>query len=215
MIRSPETKIISKAILNVHAEITNPERNTKGHGYMYAELDQVLEIALPLWIKHGLTFFQFLESDDKGDYNLTTLMEHPESGEWIESSVILPLKIPAMGVPLEQLTKFMQGLGSCVTYLRRYTITAIFDMAQKDMDGEIESVNRNPQKNVLATASAPSPTENETISEKQLYSLQSLCKNPINAGVEQRILKEQNITSLSKLSKPAASSYISRLKGNL
>ena len=61
----------------------------------------------------GLALVQLPESDDKGNLTLTTVLLH-KSGQYIGGSV-----------PLKPVKQDPQGIGSAITYQRRYSAAAI------------------------------------------------------------------------------------------
>lgn len=143
MKQSESIKNIGAAMLQFHAEVgkikkssTNPFFNSK-----YASLPNVLDgIEEPLQ-KAGLTFMQFPEEQN----NLTTIILHPESGEWISSTFYMK---PTKEDP--------QGYGSTITYQRRYALGAILGLnIDVDDDGKAGSVPiKNTEKPELTPDSA-------------------------------------------------------------
>jgi len=112
---------IAKALSIFHVKVdkirkdaTNPFFKSK-----YASLSNILEVIdLPL-IESGLSFAQF-PTDENG---LTTILMHGESGEWIESNYKMK---PAKDDP--------QGIGSAITYQRRYALSAVLGLNIDDDD---------------------------------------------------------------------------------
>jgi ERF superfamily len=87
--------------------------------FNYAELSHIIEITRPFLVKHGLSVSQPLQEDG----TVLTLLIH-ESGQYIESK----LKITGETTP--------QGIGSAITYARRYSYTSILGIvAESDDDG--------------------------------------------------------------------------------
>lgn len=84
----------------------------------YATLGNVLSVIQVPLEEAGLVFTQMPDGDC-----LTTLLMHPESGEYLQSCYNLhPVKIDP------------QGIGSAVTYARRYALTAILGLNIDDDD---------------------------------------------------------------------------------
>jgi len=97
----------------------------------YADLAGVVETARPVLTRHGLGVVQSADCD--GELAVVeTLLVHT-SGEWFKSRTVLK---PTKADP--------QGMGSAVTYARRYAYMAIIGMAAEDDDGNAASqpVNR-------------------------------------------------------------------------
>jgi hypothetical protein len=127
--KSQSIKNIAKALFIFDAEMekicktaTNPFFKNA-----YAPLPEILsEIKEPLQ-KAGLTVKQF----PTGEHELTTLIMHYESGEFIQSAYVMK---PAKDDP--------QGEGSRITYQRRYALGAALGLnIDEDDDGNKASQN--------------------------------------------------------------------------
>ena len=88
----------------------------------YADLTSVLDTILPPLNANGLAMLQF-PGKREGLTTLTTRIIH-ESGEWIESEAGM---VPNKPGPHAE--------GSMLTYLRRYSASAIMGLTQSDDDG--------------------------------------------------------------------------------
>ena len=73
------------------------------------------------------------QSED-GKLHLVTRLLH-ESGEWIEDTAVCPM-------PKQD----PQGLGSAMTYLRRYSLASICGLYQEDDDGEAAKATKAKPK---------------------------------------------------------------------
>ncbi len=108
----------------------------------YADLASIWDAIRDPLSAHGLAVVQgVLDSDPKTAVVSTTLMH--ESGEWIQSSVSIPIG-----------TLNAQGVGSAITYGRRYGLTALVGIVQDDDDAE-SAVGRG---GVMVKAQKPAPT---------------------------------------------------------
>ena len=107
-------KNLYKAVAAFQQEVPVINKDSTGYNYKYSSLDNIVEVITPLLKKHGLGYMQPLDGN-----SLKTVLFHAESGESIESSVGIP-----QGVQLKGMNDF-QVLGSAVTYLRRYSLSAI------------------------------------------------------------------------------------------
>jgi hypothetical protein len=120
-------------------EVPVIHKGTQGVGYSYADLPAIFEKINPLLAKHGLGFTQLLQSKDGLSY-LVTLVFHIESGENIESQIILPQ------VTLKGMNDY-QSFGSGVTYFRRYALSSALGLVtDKDTDASGEQVKDEPKK---------------------------------------------------------------------
>jgi ERF superfamily len=90
----------------------------------YADLSSVWEACRKPLSENGLAITQIVEPTHNEKIRLLTFLLH-SSGEWIKS--ILELR-PTKQDP--------QGYGSCLTYMRRYSLAAIVGIAPEDDDAE-------------------------------------------------------------------------------
>lgn len=122
--QSDSVKALAKALCSaqskmeaVHKDSRNPFFNSN-----YATLAQCWAAAREPLAQSGLSVTQTVYGD-QNSIVLKTLLIH-ESGEWIRSDL-----------PLILSKRDMQGLGSALTYARRYGLCAIIGLAQEDDDG--------------------------------------------------------------------------------
>jgi len=130
MNRSETITEIAKALAKFQSEVSDPNR-TKENAFLkskYVTLDSLLQAVRPVLANNGLSFLQvpFTGTDV---VSVTTMLLH-ESGEWLESD---PLTLPLM-------KKDPQGVGSVVTYARRYSLSSILGVAW-DEDDDAQSNN--------------------------------------------------------------------------
>jgi len=123
-------KNIYKSIANFQQEVPVLLKDTQGYGYNYTDLPAIFKVINPLMEKHGLGFTQLINGTD-----LVTTVFHIESGENITSTTAIP-----QGVALKGMNDF-QVLGSAITYLRRYALSAMLGLVtDKDTDASGEQV---------------------------------------------------------------------------
>jgi len=105
---------------NVAKTASNPYFKSK-----YAPLDAIVEYTRPVLAKHGLAIQQqplFME----GTAGVETIIIH-KSGFETSSTLLLPLK-----------DQSPQGVGSAITYARRYALAAVLGLAtEEDDDGNV------------------------------------------------------------------------------
>jgi hypothetical protein len=87
----------------------------------YASLDAILDAARPVLHKHGLALSQEPIFDD-GKAGVVTRIIHT-GGESRESTLLLPLR-----------DQSAQGVGSALTYARRYAVSSVLGIAADDDD---------------------------------------------------------------------------------
>jgi len=116
----------------VHKDSANPYFKSS-----YASLAAVWEATRPILSKHGLSIVQ-LPSHDESGYYVETMLMHG-SGQWIKSRTYMK---PAKDDP--------QGIGSLISYARRYALQAVTMVCPDDDDGEAAMGRNNnaPQKPV-------------------------------------------------------------------
>ena len=115
---------LAKAMATAQGEIENASKNAKNPHFKskYADLAEVLNTVRPVMSKHGISISQF-PAFEQGIASVETIVMHA-SGEWLS------------GISSAPVTKQdAQGVGSALTYLRRYSLAAIAGIAQEDDDG--------------------------------------------------------------------------------
>jgi hypothetical protein len=112
---------------------TNPHFKSR-----YADLESVIEAMRAPFAANGLAFIQ--SASDDGMHMITTLVH--SSGESICSRV-----------PLIITKQDMQGVGSAITYARRYGLAAACGLSQTDDDAESAVVRSNTAPKVEVTNS--------------------------------------------------------------
>lgn len=115
---------------------TNPHFKSK-----YATLEGVIEAVTEPLEKHGFLLMHRTISNEHGK-SITTELVH-ESGESFVTAI-----------PLVLAKNDMQGLGSAITYARRYGIMSILNLPTEDDDGNEASKHQKPK---LAPVDAPAP----------------------------------------------------------
>lgn len=138
---------------HTHADKTGQIGNRR---YTYSDLTQLIPLVLPILNQNGLVVIQSPSYGGDGrTLNLTTMIIHAQSGEWIRDTASMPL---ADYDP--------QGFGSAVTYLRRYALEAIFELVDEDDDGakatpRTQTKQTNEKFTTTATPSSKDITKEE------------------------------------------------------
>lgn len=148
-------KQIIEALIKVQAEIKpaiKDSENTffKGAdgktGTKYADLTAVWAACRKLLTENGLCIVQTTDFDEHGAWLKTTLLH--TSGELIEGRF-----------PLRPTKPDMQGMGSALTYARRYGISALVGIvADIDDDGNAASVSAPQRESMPPQGLAPPPS---------------------------------------------------------
>lgn len=108
----------------------------------YADLSSVIDAAKPALVANGLSVLQITEMDEQQNIVLVTQLNH-SSGEWIRGYY-----------PVKPIKNDPQGLGSALTYARRYAYSAITGVAAA---GEDDDGNAASGKHIDATSDTPTP----------------------------------------------------------
>ena len=136
---SDSLKELGAALAAAQAEMTGAKRDSENPFFKskYADLASVREACLPALNKHGLSVCQLprLVSGGEGAWivEVETLLLH-SSGEWLRDTIAVPVtKADA------------QGVGSAITYARRYALGALAGVASEDDDGNAASKPAPPK----------------------------------------------------------------------
>jgi hypothetical protein len=141
---------LAKALLKFQANVPNIPRDASNpfHKSKYASLTNILNGIHEGLNAAGLVVMQ--NPSGEGDaIQLSTMVIHAETGEFMESEFsMIPVK------------KDPQGIGSCLTYMRRYALAAILKLnVDDDDDGNGASGLLSTKKaHVQPTASVPKKT---------------------------------------------------------
>jgi len=120
----------------------------------YADLAGVWDACREPLASNGLAVIQTPGEIGDKTIELTTILAH-ESGEWIQSTFTIPVSKPDA-----------QGVGSAVTYARRYALAAMVGIVQDDDDGNAAT---QPRKQV--TIRRPDATEPEPAPQGRPFNL--------------------------------------------
>jgi hypothetical protein len=110
----------------------------------YATLGSVIDAVKDELLKVDVVIIQSPDSK-----SLVTRLQHV-SGEYIENTMDLILT-----------KNDMQGLGSAITYARRYSLAAMLNIAQEDDDGTLASKSKAPSR-ILTKATQPTATKKDS-----------------------------------------------------
>lgn len=121
---------ISAALAKAQGDVENAGKNAANEAFKrkdgtfsrYADLAAVINAVRPVFSSHGLAIAQFPSFED-GIASVETIITHT-SGEWMTGICSAPV---TRADP--------QGVGSAITYLRRYSLAAVAGIAQEDDDG--------------------------------------------------------------------------------
>lgn len=134
---------LAKALAEVQAGMENAPKDGRGNYGRYPTLDNVTSVARAMLSARGLSFVQTTRVEG-GETILTTVLMHA-SGQWISGEY-----------PVAPQQKTPQGMGSAMTYARRYTLAAMIGLAaDEDDDGEAGSRGGKPSASKAPASKAP------------------------------------------------------------
>ena len=151
MNKSDSIKNLAIALNKAQAEFSpaplnssNPHLRNK-----YANLGSIIESTNPILEKNGLSVSQMV-TGVANEIGITTLLMHV-SGEWLESTVIMPI-LEQKGINNAQVA------GSIVSYLRRYSLAAALGVYSGD-DNDAQVGKAEQQKQTTPKTEGTTPRE--------------------------------------------------------
>jgi len=116
---------ISPALVNAQKDFLSAKKSSDNPFFKskYADLQSVISAIKESLNENGIAFIQSPTESEGDVLKLTTRLLH-ESGEWIEDTAVCPL-----------VKRDPQAFGSALSYLRRYSLSAMCGIYQADDDG--------------------------------------------------------------------------------
>jgi hypothetical protein len=144
---APDLLLAQKSIKFAVENAKNPHLKNN-----YADLSSVIDAVKTHLNDNNIVFMQSPTPSDDGRLHLTTRLLHT-SGEWIEDTATCPLS-----------KQDPQGFGSALTYLRRYSLSAICGLYADDDDGDRAS-NRDEGNRISTETMVKQITNCKTMDE--------------------------------------------------
>lgn len=166
----------------------------------YADLATYIKASRPSLSKNGLSISQLIMFNEKGEQFLKTMLLH-SSGQFISSyAKINPQKTD------------VQSLGSYLTYMRRYSYSAIIGCASgaDDDDGE-SSMQRN--QNYSQKSNVYSKPQETVISTDQVDYIEELLQD--STDLKNSLLSMLRINSFNQLSTEKYDKTVQWIEGQL
>jgi hypothetical protein len=159
MEKSPTIKNLAKALNCFQSKMGKIKKDANNPFFKskYASLGNILEAIQEPLSECGLCFSQF-PSDTHG---LTTILIHAETGEFIQSAYFMK---PVKDDP--------QGIGSSITYQRRYALSSILGLNIDD-DDDGNAASTAPAKKTEAKDEDNRPWMTEAQLKKTLERIES------------------------------------------
>jgi hypothetical protein len=181
-------KTIAVALAHAQADMGKALKSAKNphFGSKYADLSSVMDACLPALNANGIAVIQPMRTEGDGR-SVVTIFLH-ESGEELECSI-----------PLIVGKNDMQGLGSAITYARRYGLMSLAGIAPEDDDGNDAGRNKRPTVSADQYIQLRDKAEEAGVSEEKLvtaYGAVSLQQFP--ADMLQKAMTKLNATIKAK-----------------
>ena len=153
---SQEITELAKALLNVQRQLHPAIKDAKNPFTKsnYATLNSVMESCRDALLTNGIWLCQYpVPVDAQNCLGLMTKLTHAETGQWQSSLAVVPLP-----------KTDPQGMGSAITYARRYALTAMLGMVTEDDDGEAAKLDhkataRTKRSSRAETQAMPASTD--------------------------------------------------------
>lgn len=154
MNKSESISEINKALVEFHKQVKQPMKDAKNPFFKskYVPLENVVEAIDEVAPSLGLSFTQWASNDVNGRVGVSTMLLH-ESGEYIEYDPVY----------MKADKETAQGAGALISYLKRYSLSAVFGItSDQDDDGNHASgVSNKPQQAKQKSSQVQSPTDKQ------------------------------------------------------
>lgn len=142
MNHSESIKEIAVAMNKAQSEITAAKKDSANPFFKssYADLGSVIKAVKLAMSENGLSYMQAPEMSEHS-VGVTTLIMHT-SGEWVQSSLMLPLQ-----------KMDPQAAGSAITYARRYALQSLMGLPAADDDAEFAMARLEENQPIIGITS--------------------------------------------------------------
>jgi len=179
---------IKAAETNQEAEVRNKEGKYL-YTFKYADLAACLEVIREPLSKNGLALIQIPSLGDNNAVHIRTVIGHT-SGQYISCEMTM---YPEKSGP--------QAIGTCLAYLRRYSLCAMIGVAQFDDD---------------AATAVKDPSDYERITAEEIDAILALAddlfSDKADFVIQQMVEKTFDVTHVSQIKAGEADLAITRLK---
>lgn len=135
---------LTAALLKIQEQDLRVVKDARANYGRYATLGTVIDVLRPALNAHGIQVSQFPSMTPTGAPALTTRLAHVDGGSPLEYTTALVID-----------RDNMQGMGSAITYARRYALVSIFLLdADEDDDGQTLAKVKPPETTALDDAKA-------------------------------------------------------------
>ena len=196
--QSPEIGKLAEALAKAQAEMepATKDANNPFFKSQYASLASCWQACRGPLTKHGLAIIQTTEPDN-GNVTVISILTH-SSGQWVKGK--LSVKPPKTD---------SQALGSCLSYLRRYSLSALVGLSTQDDDAESTMSRQNTVKEKTTTKKA---TPKKTNMKKFIEAVTPIAEK-MGPEVFDAFMTENNVKSLDELTnREAQTDFYNKLK---
>jgi hypothetical protein len=192
MLQSESVKELNTALAKAQGELFAAKKDSINPHFKskYADLASVWEACREALSSNGLSVTQMPAEFQNNIMTLVTRLSH-SSGEWLEQTMTCPVGKPDP-----------QGIGSCLTYMRRYALAAVVGVYQDDDDAN--SASYAPKERpatltdeelgrikMLAVATHSDVAKiSQFYGKKELHEIERLHFNKILEQLEKKLKKE-------------------------
>lgn len=169
--RSPTFGALALALAKAQGEMKGAQKDAANPFFKskYADLASVIEAIKKPFADNKLAFFQLARTPENG-VEIETFIVHGESGEYISESLFMPVaKWDA------------QGIGSAITYAKRYGLQAMAGVPSEDDDGNAAAAGMTKMKEIamktLTDASSQGTPALEAAWKKLDNESRKVCQN--------------------------------------
>ena len=144
---------LGKALAAAQGELKNAalDKVNAHFGQRYASLGSLTDAVRPVLARHGLALLQLAGTPEPSKISLSTMLIH-SSGEYIRETMTVPL------------AGNIQQAGGAITYMRRYTLSAMLGIVgDEDDDAEATVAPSRPAKASKAAKAPQSPAPSEGV----------------------------------------------------
>lgn len=161
MNKSEQINELAAALAKAQGELENASKSSNNPHFKskYADLAEILNTVRPVFASNGLSVSQ-CPSFEAGIVSVETVLMH-SSGQWMSSTISAPVS-----------KQDAQGVGSAITYCRRYSLAAVAGVAQEDDDAN-SAVGHAPRQQ-QRPAPQPEKPAKPRISADQVATLREI-----------------------------------------
>lgn len=223
MQKSEQINEIAFALAQFQGEIEDAPRDAQGFGYKYATLGAVLSLVRPLLSKYEMAIVQSPKRDGNRIAVETTILH--KSGQWISETLSFDMPEPILNSQGKKKNTDAQDCGSIISYIRRYSITAMLGITQIDDDAAApEQPEYKPKKQASKPAQQqqyanPVPAQPKPVQQVQRIKKETqdliLSHTSVIADFEQKLgdfVDRSGVKTLPELTEPQAQAFLKKYK---